>query len=218
MAPGKHLVSRTRVGETSSPAQRRRRDASLPPYEPPAYPLSASQRRALDSLRLNYDRTKYRNHIKASMKLVTSVVGDSNDRMTALMAKVKRTQERARRQQRELTEAECKEEEYTRRFEEKVVHGTEKGEMAIRKLIDFGDELAMRDSIMTEVGDKIAATPAPRLNLDNQMRRLDEDEDEEDGGVGAPGADGTILGPLELLKHAKGEYHIRYTARTMRER
>lgn len=228
MAPRRQLVSRSRLSETSSPAQRRRRDEEsedvqptpLPPYEPPSCPLSVSQKHALDSLRLNYDDAKYKKHLAVSKKNVTNAIGESNDRLTAHKAKVRRTEERVRQQGREKTGAEIEEEQYTKSMEKKVADLTARGEKAMRDLIDYSDELAMQDSIMTEVSENIAAAPAPRPTAGMQRRSGSEDgeENEEINAVEAPAADVAVLSPVELLKKAKEDYITTYTSKSMRDR
>jgi E3 SUMO-protein ligase NSE2 len=227
MSTRKHLTSRSRLSENSSPAQRRRRDEEsedqqstpLPPYEPPSFPLSESQKRALDNLRVNYNGAVYRNHLEVSKKNITSAIGESTDRLTANRAKVQRAEEKAQQQEREKTATELEEEQYTHTMNKKVTDLTAKGEKAMRDLIDYSDELAMRDSIMTEVSENIAAAPIHRpAGRRTRAHSEDGDGDEENIAEDAPAADAAFLSPVELLKKAKGDYTTAYTAKSMSDR
>jgi hypothetical protein len=102
----------------------------------------------------------------------------------------------------------------------KVTDSTSKGEKAMRDLIDYTDELIMRDSIMTEVNENIAAAPAPVPHLRRQRRVAPEDEDEEEENIAeeAPAEDATILSPVELLRKAKEDYKAAYTSKSMADR
>jgi urease gamma subunit len=228
MGPTRQLVSRAALSGNSSPAQRRRQDGEaeevqstpLPPYEPPLCPLSVAQKRALDGLRLNYDDAKYKKHISASKKNITSAVGESNDRLTAHRDKVRRTEARISKKEREKTEAEMEEEQYTKTMDKKVLDLTAKGEKAMRDLIDYSEELAMQESIMTGVSESIAAAPAPCPAPGRRTRSGSHggEGDEEVAAGEAPVADAAILSPVELLKKGKEDYTTAYTSRSMRDR
>lgn len=222
MASRHQLASRPRTSETSSPAPRRARDGEpagaqpvpLPPYEPPSFPLTVSQQHALDNLRINYDYTKYKKHLTESKKNITNAIGESNDRFTAHRDKVRRIDERVRQKERERTEAELEEEKYTKMMEKKVGELTTKGEKAMRDLIDYSDELAMQETIISQVSDNVtvqpAAPPASRRN-ENEGDNVDEADE-------APAADVAILSPVELLKQAREDYIKTYTSKSMRDR
>lgn len=229
MSSRKKLVSRSRLSENSSPAQGRRRDEEskntqstpLPPYEPPSFPLSASQQQALYNLRVHYDDAALKKHLDASKKNIINAIGESHDRLTANRAKVQRSQEKARKKERDQTDAEIEAEGYTKSMAKKVTDYTAKGEKAIRDLIDYSDELANQDPIMTQVSENIPAAPA-RPPASRRHRRSTSDDGE--GGEEniaeeeAPAVDAAILSPVELLKKAKENYMTRYNARSMSDR
>jgi hypothetical protein len=226
MSSRKQLVSRSRLSQNLSPAQRRRDEESanprptpFPPYEPPSFPLTASQKRALDNLRVSYDDTAYKKHLDASKKNIINAIGEANDRLMAHKMKVQRADEKVRQQERDKTEAEIEEEQYTQIMKKKVTDSTAKGEKAMRDLIDYTDELAMRDQIMMEVSENIAAAPAPRP-APGRRRRLDSedrDDDEENIAEEAPAPD-PALSPVEVLKKAKADYVTSYTTKSMSDR
>lgn len=167
---------------------------------------------------MNYDDAAYKKHIEASKKNITSAIGESNDRLTAHRAKVRKTEEKAHQQGRDKTEAEIEEERYTQIMNKKVTDLTARGEKAMRDLIDYSDELAMQDSIMTEVSENICAAPAHRPTAGTRRRGGDEDGDEENLAGEPLASDATILSPVELLKKAKEDYTASYTTKSMTER
>jgi len=231
MSSRRQLLSRSQFNENSSPLQRRPRNEEagdlpsipLPPYEPPSCPLTASQKRALDELRLTHDYSKYKKHLAAAKKTITIATGESNDRFTRRRDKVRKTAERIRQQDRKQTEGEMEEEQYTKSMEKKVGSLTEKAEKAMRDLIDYTDELAMHDPILTEISENIADAPALRPAARRQRRRNDdgegyEEDDADEAGDEGPAADASILSAVELLKKAKENYVEAYTSKSMRER
>ena len=172
----------------------------------------------MDNLRVSYDDAAYKKHIEASKKNITSAIGEINDRLTARRAKVRKTEEKARQQERDKTEAEIEDEKYTQTMNKKVTDLTTKGEKAMRDLIDYSDELAMQDSIMAEVSENICAAPAHQPAVGRPRRGDDENGGEENLVEEAPAADAAVLSPVELLKKAKENYTALYTAKSMTER
>lgn len=230
MSSRKHLVSRSRLSQNSSPAQRRPRDednesstpSPLPPYEPPSFPLTANQKHALDNLRVKYDGAAYKKHLDASKKNVINAIGEANDRLTVHRMKAQRTEEKLRQQEREKTEGEVEEERYTHTMNKKVTDLTSKGEAAMRDLIDYTDELVMRDTIMTEVSENIIDVPVPRVAPRRRRRQSSGDSDvdeeniaEEEGDL-APEV--TIVSPVDMLKKAKDNYQTSYNSKSMSDR
>jgi hypothetical protein len=169
---------------------------------------------------VNYDGAAYKKHLEVSKKNITNAIGEANDRLTAHKMKVQRAEEKARQHERDKTEAEAEEERYTQTMNKKVTDSTSKGEKAMRDLIDYTDELVMRDSIMTEVNENIAAAPAPVPRIRRQRRAAPEDEDEDEENIAeeAPAVDATILSPVELLQKAKEDYKASYTSKSMADR
>lgn len=225
----RRLVNRGRTNENSSPAQRSRHrepeaahePTPLPPYEPPSCALTPSAKRALDNLRANHDYSKYKRHLDGSIKALTNSVGDSNERLRfrkEVLEKAKERRARAGDEGEGKTEAE----EACRGMESNVATLTRKAEQALRELIDYGDELAMKDTIMGEVSENVAAAPPPRPARRQRRQGSHEDENgeneeavEEDED---PEVDESIVSAVELLKKAQEEYAAEYAAKSMRAR
>lgn len=226
MASRRQLVSRSRLNENSSPAQRRQRDeiveeTVLPPYEPPSFPLTKKQRNALDTLRINYDHTKYKKHLESSKKTITLAAGEINDRLPSRQEKVKRIKEKIRAQNREATTDEAEIIQYAKTFEKHVNDTTAKAEQAMRELIDFSNELAMQDSILKGVADKIAAAPAPHGRQRRRPRPREDEESGEDNGeeeIEDEASDVPIVSALEIMKKAREDLQASWTSKSMRER
>ncbi|TVY84540.1 E3 SUMO-protein ligase nse2 [Lachnellula suecica] len=240
MSSRRHLVSRSRVNNNeSSPAPRARqqRDAPdrqpLPPYEPPTCHLRPEAQRALDNLRLNHDYTKYKKHVESAIKALKSSAVSINDQLADrkdLVQRGKETMEKLREAGRDDEDkaADQKEkEEYARHMAKKVGNLTTKAEEALRELIDYGDELAMQQSIITEVSETIANAPVPEPRAAKKRKRRstqdegeEENEDNEENASqdDAPADDIEILSAVELWEKSKQDYATQYASKTMRER
>ncbi|TVY88091.1 E3 SUMO-protein ligase [Lachnellula willkommii] len=242
MSSRRHLVSRSRVNnQDSSPAPRgsesaRQRDAparqpvALPPYEPPSFPLTHAAQRDLDNLRTNHDYSKYKKHLGGAIKAITGCATQINDQLTDRKELVRRGEEKRRlagQGDEDKTEEQNDRESQARFMERKVGDLTAKAEKALRELIDYGDELAMQDAMMTDVSGSIAAVPVvqPRASRHRRARGNGEDDEEENGeedasqdGDGSPGEDQEVLSAVELLRKAKQDYLAQYSSKTMLER
>ena len=230
MSSSRRLVQRGRVNENSSPARRPRQRESaavqeptpLPPYEPPSCALTPNAKRALDSLRVNHDYSKYKKHIDASIKALTNSVGDINERLRLRKEALEKAKERRARAG---DENDGKTEEETQYDDAKrnVTSLTTNAEQSLRDLIDYRDELAMKDTIMGEVSDNIAAAPPPRPVARRQRRQgSNEEENRENEGLAVEddeeAEDGSIVSAFELLKKAQEQYAADYAAKSMRTR
>lgn len=217
----RHLVQRNRNPEPS-PAQSSRghRDSeaparqthALPPYQPPSCPLSADAQQKIADLRLRYNHDKYKRHIQGATGALGDTVADCHERVTNLEAEAKSRAAKFREKNGADTEmpSEVKEREGNNRALKKQVDRlTVDAEKALRELIDYGDELAMHDSILREVETNIAQAPAAAAR-----RRRGEDENEG----GAPAEDPEILSAVELLAKAKEDYTTTYGSRSMKSR
>lgn len=230
-------MSRSRRDDTvhaSSPAQRRARDPDaseslpLPPYEPPSCPLTANAKRTLESLSANLDTSKYEKHLKAAIQNVTNSAVEPSDRLHNRLKRVKHQAEKRRqlgKENEEKTDLELEEEEYAEDLEKKVEALTTKAEKALRELIDFSDELALRDHLLKQVNENI---PAPNTNSAGSRRRTrrarngDSDDDDDDGEADdyeedeADTMDPSVLSALESLNKLKEEYSTSYASKTKR--
>jgi hypothetical protein len=227
-------VNRGRANQDSSPAQRpRHRDPEsaqeptpLPAYEPPTCALTPTAKHALETLRATHDYSKYKRHLDGSIKAITNSIGDSNDRLR--VRKEDLAKAASRRSQAEEGEEKSQEdierELYVDGMEKKVRALTVKAEKALRDLIDYGDELTMKETMMKEVSENIAAAPPPRPAIRRQRRQgSNEDENAENEEVDVeedeePEVDGSIISAVELLRKAQEEYTAEYASKSMRSR
>lgn len=161
------------------------------------------------------------------MKAISTAAADNNDRLASHKALVKKQADF--RQAKDIAddqkpEQHIEQERYTDALEGKVSDLTNRAEKALRDLIDYGDELAMQDTIMKGLVEGIAAAPSSRPAVRRRQRnpRADEEEEEEEEEPededDAPAANENILSAVELLKKAKEEYTARYTSKSMRAR
>lgn len=227
---GRRLVNRGRqhAESSSTPRSQHQNDAeptSLPPYEPPSCPLSAHAQKAIDTLRVNQDYTKYKGHLRGAMVGITTAAADVNERLTISQTTVRKHAKF--RQNKNIADDEkperhIEQEKYTQGLESKVLDLTDKSEKAMRELVDYSDELAMQDTIMKEVSENIAAAPAPRPAARRRQRspRSDGEDDEEEPQEEnvASASDENNLSAVELLKKAKEEYMVTWSSKSMRDR
>lgn len=233
----RRLVQRSRPNEDPSPAPRSRprnsqaasghREAAplaqLPPYEPPNCPLTAAARRELDDLRVNHDYNKYSRHLQSAKSNLTNTAADAHDRLRLRRENVERQSEKRRRTgSNEKSQAEIEAEELADTLEVKVMEIATKAEIAMREMIDYGDELAMNDNIMKDVSDNIPHPPAPRPI--RRQRRQDDSDDEngnpaaEEDEVRMEMPDVSGVSTIDLLKQAKEGYQNQYATRSMQAR
>ena len=171
--------------------------------------------RELDEVRLLHDFSKYKRHIDSSMKVITNVAAEGNDRLNLRKSRVEQNAAKRSNQGIEREEKTEKEEEaelMATQLEKKVEDLTTLAEKALRDLIDYRDELAMHDTIMREVSESVAADPAAHLSGRGQNDRADEGED--DSAASNP----SILSAVELLKKSKEDYAATYASKSMLDR
>lgn len=108
---------------------------------------------------------------------------------------------------------------YVPSLERQVDKYTKDAEKALRDLIDYGDELAMQDTILRDVVENVtAAAAAQPIRRQRRRRGADDEDDAEASEEEAPADDVEVLSTVELLKTAKDDYTTKYGARTMRAR
>ncbi|KAG0645992.1 Non-structural maintenance of chromosomes element 2 [Hyphodiscus hymeniophilus] len=232
----RRLVNRGRENHESSPVQHSRHQEaeavqqppSLPPYEPPTCALTPSAKRAIEDLRANHDYTKYKKHIDESIKAITASIHESNDRVRIRkedMARKANRQREGEDGEEDAGHEENAQEHVVRGMENKVASLTAKADKALRELIDYGDELSMRDTMLQEVSENIAAAPAPRPAARRQRRQgshddenaENESEDVKDENE-EPEIEGSIVSAVELMKTAQEAYQIKYASKSLRLR
>jgi E3 SUMO-protein ligase NSE2 len=230
----RHLVNRSRANnQDSSPVPRggarQREPVALPPYEPPSFPLTPTAQRDLENLRENHDYAKYKKHLGGAIETITGCAAEINDQLTNRQELVRRGEEKRRQAGKgdeDKTEEEKERESHTRFMAKKVGDLTTKAEKALRELIDYGDELAMRDTMMQDVSQSIADAPVAQPRAPRQRRRRasgeegeeENDEDASQDGDDAPADDPRVLSAVELLKKVKQDYDTQYASKTMLER
>ncbi|KAF7890741.1 uncharacterized protein EAF01_010550 [Botrytis porri] len=201
----------------SSPTPGRSRLSNLngsipfPEYTPPTCPLSADAQRAISNIRTLHNSAKLKKHLSQAIKNITDTTVANNDR---IWERKRQVEKNARKRQRdgqddEEIPAEHKDLEiHTKHLAKKVNIWTEQAELAMRVLIDKGDEVERNDLVVRDVCGKLAeANPAP------PMRRTRGQEDGEEAKQ-----DGVVVSAVELLDQIKEEYRSKYEAESMTKR
>ncbi|PBP17744.1 hypothetical protein BUE80_DR011301 [Diplocarpon rosae] len=227
----RRLLNRARVNETASPDPRRQPQASetpvrqpprqteLPPYEPPACPLSAEAQRKLDALQNPLAYEKYKKHIRTAITTVTNATADINDRLATRKDALRKTAEKRRRggtHDEDKTESEKNDEICTKKLERAAKVETDNAEAAVRELIDYGDELRMQETLLRGVAGNIASAPS-RQPAKSRRRRAAVGSSDELGDEDEPEAAAEELENLSavvLLKKARENYAHAYNSRS----
>jgi hypothetical protein len=124
----------------------------------------------------------------------------------------------------ERTEEDIEREVYINGMERRAQDYSTKAEKALRDLIDYDDELVMKDTIMKEVIENVPAAPVPRSAVRRQRRQGSsegEDGENEEPDVEEDGdaeANGPVVSAMELLKKAQAEYAADRASKSMRDR
>lgn len=224
----RHLVSRSRQNDSSTPATSRRdRDSeaptrqaqplTLPPYEPPTCPLSLSAKRKIDELRTQQNLAKYEKHLKGSIQAVSDSAAACQERLSARKEHLE--QQAARRKRHGIADDEKPQEhveveKYYKILANKVKGVVRESDKAVRELIDLVDEAKMQDGILREVEENIPVASAIRP----AGRRRGEDDEEENEEPEAPAEDPEILSAVELVKKAKADYNAKYRGKSLLQR
>jgi len=226
----RRLVNRARAIEEPSPAQRsRNRDsepshepAPLPDYEPPTCALTPAAKRALDELHRKHSTDKYKKHLDGSIKALTHSIGDSNERLRLRKEALEKAKERRARAGGDENDggAIAELEKFHNGMNTSVKSMTTKAEKALRDLIDHSDELAMKDTIMAEITQNVAAAPAPRPARRQRRQGSDEEENGEDDNAeeDEEEEEAVVVSALEILNKAKEDYAAAWTAKSLRAR
>ncbi|KAF7861855.1 hypothetical protein EAF04_007737 [Stromatinia cepivora] len=206
-----------RNGPQSSPAPARSGPSNqngpspFPEYTPPTCPLSANAQRAMANIRTLHNTTKLKKHLSVAIKNITDTTVANNDRLWERKRQVEKNARKRERDGQEDKEmpAEHKDLEiHTRHMTKKVKSWTEQAEIAMRVLIDKGDEMERNDMVIRDVCGKLAEANPPPAN-----RRTRGQEDEEEAKQ-----DGEVISAVELLDQIKEEYKTKYEAETMTKR
>ena len=141
------------------------------------------------------DVRKYRKHLEYAQKTIPNAVAQLNDKANKRKQAnekwiAKRIEEG--RAEDEKTEAERGEEHAAAIMAKTSEELTEESEIALREIIDYGDELSMRTQILTNVIESIAVIPPPQLD---SLEQEEEDEQQE----GAP----DVISTVEILEELR---------------
>jgi hypothetical protein len=226
----RHLVQRNRNQEQFSPAQRGRprqsetpvqRPAALPSYQPPSCPLSDDAKRQIENLRIEQNVEKYKKHIKSAIKTLGSSTAECNERLVARKATLDKIIARTRDrdgEDGEPSEQIVEAEKIYSDLKDQVEKLTADAEKALRDLIDYGDELTMRDTIMQDVHQNIIITSAAQPARRMRRHRDDSEQNGSEDETETPAEDPEILSAVELLAKAKEDYAAKYRAKSMKAR
>ncbi|CAJ2505480.1 Uu.00g128740.m01.CDS01 [Anthostomella pinea] len=204
-------ASSSQVPQANGPAQ-------LPEYEPPSCPLNTEARRALAELSRNQDTRKYEDELNKSISLLTSSVGNINDRYSTRKGSLRRMQEKREQSQAEKNEREWAEEKAVLALRVDVPQLTDECDRAVRDVIDLRIELedgkqALKDTVRRVEAETANAVQwkAARDARDNAAGEEDEDEDMAD-------AEPDVVGPTRILRHEKKKAADDYATKTLHER
>ncbi|KAH7175783.1 zinc-finger of the MIZ type in Nse subunit-domain-containing protein [Dactylonectria macrodidyma] len=215
-------MSRRLVHRSGAAVASSRTATELPDYQSPSCPLNEAARRALGDLSNNRGTVEYQMHLKDSVRLIGSSVGDlherlreQRERLAALCAKreEKGTEKSSEEEQLEAHVAD---------FETQVQALTDKSEKAIRDLIDRRAELEDESDILGDLYT-VAASDASHANLDPSQRsgrhsgdRHSQSEEEDDEGEAKPVV--SFPSVIEVLKKQRLKKATEYSALSMQQR
>ncbi|KAI9650746.1 hypothetical protein NHQ30_000771 [Ciborinia camelliae] len=197
----------------SSPAPSRPRPSEpipLPDYTPPTCPLAADAQRAIANIRNIHNSAKLKKHLNTAIKNITDTTVANNDR---LWERKRQVEKNARKRERDGQEdedmpADHKDlETHLRHLTKKVNLWTVQAEIAMRVLIDRGDEVERNEMVIGDVCNKLAEANPPAGN--RRTRGHDAEEEQPDGEV---------ISAVELLDQTKEEYKTKYEAESMTKR
>ncbi|KAF7539861.1 hypothetical protein G7Z17_g12322 [Cylindrodendrum hubeiense] len=175
----RRLVNRsgTTVASSSSSSS-----TTLPPYQPPSCPLNDAARRALGNLSNNRGTVEYQMHLKDSVRLIGSSVGDLHERLREQRDKLEAYRARREEKGTEKSSDEERLEAHIVDLEAQVDSLTDKSEKAIRELIDRRAELEDESAILGDLYT-LAAPDSSHVDLHPAQRDIKPSiaEQDEDG-------------------------------------
>ncbi|KAH6894276.1 zinc-finger of the MIZ type in Nse subunit-domain-containing protein [Thelonectria olida] len=129
---------------------------ALPEYQEPSCPLNDLGRRALGDLSNNRGTVVYQVHLKDSVRLIGSGVGDLHERLREQQTKLQNARARREEKGTEKTPEEERLEKHVEDLEHQVNSLTDKSEQAIRDLIDRQAELEDEGEILGDLHMRVA--------------------------------------------------------------
>ncbi|KAB8293956.1 hypothetical protein EYC80_009428 [Monilinia laxa] len=205
-----------RNGSQSSPAPARSRPSNanepipFPDYTPPTCPLSVDAQQAIANIRTLHNTAKLKKHLSTAIQNITTTTVNNNDRLLERKRQVeKNARKRARDGEDDEIPANHKDlESHTRHLAKKVNVWTEQAEIAMRLLIDKGDEVERCELVIRDICDKLSTANPATANRRTRGQHDDEDESQ----------DREIISAVELLDQTKEEYKTKYEAESMTKR
>ncbi|KAF2098328.1 hypothetical protein NA57DRAFT_77117 [Rhizodiscina lignyota] len=174
------MSSRARQSAAPLGPASRAAPARVPTYEPPSFPLSSNQQRALQTLLQTHSLNKLKTHIAAAGERLTDDVGKVNDR---LHEREERLQRRGARndQDAEPNDELEKLEKQLQDVKERVEKMTQRMDESIRKMIDGEyNVLSVETSIAAVSNQAVSASQAARHSQSQRQRCAANGEDDED--------------------------------------
>ncbi|KAH7157724.1 zinc-finger of the MIZ type in Nse subunit-domain-containing protein [Dactylonectria estremocensis] len=213
----RRLVNRSGTTVASSS----RAATTMPDYQPPSCPLNETARRALGDLSNNRGTVEYQMHLKDSVRLVGSSVGDLHERLREQRERLAGL--RARREEKgiEKTSEEELLEAHVVDFEKQVHSLTDKSEKAIRDLIDRRVELEDESKILGDLYT-VAASNTSHADLDPPQRStrragdVKSQPEEDDEGEAKPLT--SFPSVIDVLNKQRLEKATDYSALSMQQR
>lgn len=210
----------------------------LPPYEPPAHPLSNPARSAITELHSSREARRYETHLTKSIEFIKEAVYAVNDLLQTCRTDLASAVEKRQTKGTEKSEAEVALEREVAQLEDEVATLTEQCEASMRQTIDYRAELEDEKTVLELVQAAAAQQKAPvekgpkprRYKKERRSRAiadLDEDEDEDEDGdeepedEEMPDADAVeepIQGVPALLSGARQAKADEYAALSMKQR
>ncbi len=155
---------------------------------------------------------------------MTTSAADSNERLSIRREEVQKTNDRRQRDGKaddDKDEDEVNAERVLKHLEKIVPEFTAKAEIAVRDLIDYGDELSMQDAMMKDVSDSILSAPIPELPTPGRRRgpvRSDDENEDEEREIEPPAEEPEQVSAFNMLKQVKGDYTTQYNSKTLTSR
>ncbi|KAH6982127.1 zinc-finger of the MIZ type in Nse subunit-domain-containing protein [Ilyonectria sp. MPI-CAGE-AT-0026] len=208
----RRLVNRSGTAVASSSTS----STALPEYQPPSCPLNDAARRALGNLSNNRGTVEYQMHLKDSVRLIGTSVGDLHERLREQRDKLEAYRARREEKGTEKSSEEERLEEHFVDLEAQVNSLTDQSEKAIRDLIDRQAELEDESAILGDLYT-IAAPDASHAGLHPPQRQIDGDissSQDEEQKISVPAPPSVI----DIFKTEQSRKVADYSALSMHQR
>jgi len=227
-----------------APPRPPRGPTALPPYEPPAHPLTPAAQRTLQALPQTHPLTRLKRHLDVASTSLTELAGEVNDRYWQRADYVRRRKARRAGQGQGDEGAEAERELELERMRGEVEGMTAKMEESVRGVLDTKARVEGTESALVEVAANVVAgngtaaagvggtqstLGASQFRQGGKGRRggrgrAVDDEEEEEGSEfeeepSTQGENGQEnVGPSQLLRKKMEEHTVRYDGLPLRTR